>query len=191
VRRVCAPLTPRHGGDLRSAGAIEATQVVGNRVLPFDDAHPLKRGYDLHLPTDVSMRDAVIVQVKAQVRVLRAMASATRSSVGKGLSGNGSKSGRSSANTARTLRSRSSGQPRRAASSRHQVVAWAFRSRISLNWRQQKIGRAQNVSLVPRALFRSRARLPPGAVGTGNERPTPRASDGSGLPRRGVPVLHF
>ena len=63
----------------------------------------------------------VIVQIEAQVRSLARDERATRSSVGKGLSGNGSKRGRSSTNTARTLRSRSSGHGRSAASSRHHV----------------------------------------------------------------------
>ena len=51
-------------------GAIEAARVISDRLVALDDAHPLERGEDLHLPTDVSMRDAVIVQVKAQVRCL-------------------------------------------------------------------------------------------------------------------------
>jgi hypothetical protein len=46
-------------------GAIEAASVISDRVLPFDDAYPLKGGEDLNLPTHMSMRDAVIVQIKA------------------------------------------------------------------------------------------------------------------------------
>src|SRR5260370_2429942 len=51
-------------------GAIEAERVVIDRLVALDDAHPLERGEDLHVPTHMSMRDAVIVQVKAQVRSL-------------------------------------------------------------------------------------------------------------------------
>jgi hypothetical protein len=49
-------------------GTIEAAWMIRDRIVALEDTHPLERGDDLHLPTEVSMRDAVIVQIKAQVR---------------------------------------------------------------------------------------------------------------------------
>src|ERR1700682_635174 len=66
-------------------GAIEAARVIGDRLRPLDDAHPLERGEDLHLPTHMSMRDAVIVQIKAQVRSLARKGMRTPLSGGKGI----------------------------------------------------------------------------------------------------------
>jgi hypothetical protein len=63
-------------GHLDLLAATEATWVIGDDFQPVDDAHPLERGEDLQRPTDMGVRDAVIVQIKAQVRRLARNAAA-------------------------------------------------------------------------------------------------------------------
>ena len=170
-------------GILDLLAAIVAARVGGDDGIGVEDAHGIEGGTDLEAAPHVGVRDRVVVPVEADVGCL-CPRTTMRSSLGNGLSGNASSRGRSSSKHSRTLRVRSSGHGRSAAS----PAAPGERLGIEVGDIGEAAGGEEAVAneadrALDPALSRCRGPPPPGAAGSDTKRRARAASGGSGSHR--------